>query len=150
MELSAFLQLNREEIIGLASGSLSRIPVEYRQKDGRTANRDRVEELFNLTLLSIETRNYLPLIDFSEKLAKERFDEYYDLHDIQVMYNVLEEELWKKILDEFNPEEFQDSLSLISTILGFGKEMIATTFSDLSANKAYRNPFEFGQVTLAF
>lgn len=150
MELSAFLQLNREEIIGLASGSLTRIPVEYRQKDGGTANKERVEELFNLTLLCLETRNYLPLIDFSERLAKERFIEYFDLHDIQVMFNVLEEELWKKVLDEYNPEEYKDSLSLISTILGFGKEMISVTYSDLSSDKAYRNPFEFDHITLAF
>jgi hypothetical protein len=150
MELTAFLQMNRGEIVGLALGSLSRAPLEFFKEEGHTISKERIRELFDLTLKSIETKNYLPLIDFSESLAKERYEQYHDLHDVQIAFNVLEEEIWKKIIEEYNPKEYQDSLALVTTIIGLGKEMLAATYGNLSSEKVYIKPFEFGQVALAF
>ena len=150
MDLAPLLRLNRGEIIGLAAESLRRAPLEHYIEEGHDENYDTMTELFDLTIQCIDTRNYLPLIDFAERLARERFEQYYDLHDVHIAFNVLEEEIWKKITDELDPKYYQEALSLVSTVVGFGKEMLAETFGQLSSEKVYIKPYEYGLVSVAY
>jgi hypothetical protein len=56
----------------------------------------------------------------------------FDLHEVHTAYNVLEEEIWKVILKDINPNEVGNALGLISTILGTGKETLALTYISLT------------------
>ena len=150
MDLSVFLKLNRKEITALAAESFSRAPLEFTNEEGVVADRDRITILFDLTVQCLATKNYLPLIRFSENLARERYEQYYDLHDVHIAFNVLEEEIWKKITDDFDPKEFRSALALITTVIGFAKEMLASKYSSLSSDKVYIKACDYGMLSVAY
>jgi hypothetical protein len=70
---------------------------------------------------------------YAEKIAKERFDAGFDLHEVHTAFNVLEETIWKKVVENVEPSGLGKALGLISTVLGAGKESLALTYVSLAS-----------------
>jgi hypothetical protein len=132
MNLSNYLKQNQQELIRTAFEGLLRSNLKHYSSATANENWQRIEKLFDLTLKSVENKSLVEMIEYSEKIAAERFNMGFDLHEVHTAYNVLEETLWKEILNNIEMKEIGKALGLVSTILGAGKETLALTYLSLA------------------
>jgi hypothetical protein len=132
MNIIECLRQNQIEIIRSAFDSLLRSNLKHYSASSANENWHRIEKLFDLAFNSIKDKSLVEMIAFSEKVAAERYNSGYDLHEVHTAYNVLEEEIWKVILRDLDPKDVGKALGLVSTILGTGKETLALTYISLT------------------
>lgn len=135
MHLHEFLKSERESTLELATTGLSRTPLRSYKLSGDVTNRERLAHLFDITVESIRRKNLIPMMEFSEKIAEERYLQQFELQEVQTAFNVLEEVIWEKISEKIDPREFPKAFGLVSTVMGFGKESLATTYLSLVTQK---------------
>lgn len=80
------------------------------------------------TRRAVLTRNAGPLLDHADRVADERFTAGFDLFEVQIAFNALEEAIWREVLDHLPSDEQPGALGLISTALGIGKDALARGF----------------------
>ncbi len=135
MHVHHLLQEERESILTSATEELNRSPLKhYRESDEKT-NKDRLTRLFDITVECIRTKNLIPMAEFADKIANERYRQHFDLYEVHKAFNVLEEIIWEKITEKTDPTEYPRSFGLVSTVLGFGKESLAVTYLSLVSSK---------------
>lgn len=138
MSLEEILKNNQTEIINAAFYSLERSHLKHYNSSAADENWQRLATLFDLTFKCIKTKNLIDIAEYSEKIANERYKSGFDLIEVYTAYNVLEEEIWKTIIKEPEIVEFTESLGLISTVLGKGKETLAVTYVSLASKSKVR------------
>ncbi len=135
MKLQEILVNNQTDIINEAFYSLERSHLKHYDTSRADENWQRLAKLFDLTLTGVKSKSLLDMVTYSEKIAKERYESGFDLHEVHTAYNVLEESIWKAIIKEVNQDELAESLGLISTVLGTGKESLAIAYVSLSGKQ---------------
>ena len=133
-DTAAFLEREREPILRSAGESLLRMHPRHYESAGPEAVRERLGTLFDHLVDGVEKRDLGAMIDFAQRIAEERFDAGYDLSEVQVAFNALEEACWSRILAEVDPAQLAEALGLIGTVLGAGKDALARTYVSLAAN----------------
>ena len=73
------------------------------------------------------------MIAHAEQIATERFNAGFDLWEVQTAFNVLEETIWVRIFQNFPPAELAQTLGLVSTVLGAGKDTLARKYVSLAS-----------------
>jgi len=132
MNLVECLEHNQNEIIRTSFDALLRSNLKHYSSSNANENWQRLEKLFDLTLISIKNKSLVDIIEYSEKIASTRYNSGFDLHEVHTAYNVLEEALWKEIMNNLDSKEIGNALGLVSTILGTGKETLALTYISLT------------------
>lgn len=132
MELNEFLNYYKTDILNEAAEALQRAQLKSYSIASSEQNKNRLELLLNHTIVGVENKNLVGMTEYSEKIANERFKAGFDLHEVHTAFNVLEETIWKKIIDNYEPSELGKALGLISTVLGAGKESLAITYVTLA------------------
>jgi len=132
MEIHKFLSDNSAEILDAACSSLSRAKLKHYDCSAESENRSRLEKLLKLTTEAIKKKNLLPMVNYMEKTAKERYNAGFDYSEVHSAINVLEETVWKKINSNIDPSEIGEALGLVSTVLGAAKESLALSYISLS------------------
>jgi hypothetical protein len=135
MELREILINNQTEIINEAFELLQRSHLKHYDSSRADENWQRLAKLLDLTVNGIQTKSLVEMITYSEKVAKERYESGFDLHEVHTAYNVIEEVMWKKIINEIEPKKLAEALGLISTILGTGKESLALAYVALASKQ---------------
>ena len=133
MALDRILHDRMNEILADAEKSLCSARLTNYEKAGEEHNRRKLKALYTLTVRAISERNLGPMLAHAEEIARERFEAGFDLSEIQTAFNVLEEALWKFIIKNLPPVEFGDAIGLVSTVLGAGKDILATTYVALAS-----------------
>jgi hypothetical protein len=133
MNLIELLEEKADEILFEANSALARAHLEHYEEAGIEQSMQHLKTLYYLTLQRVKYRNMGPVIDYAEQIAQERFTSGFNLHEVLTAFNVLEETIWKQITDELPPSEFAEALGLVSTALGAGKDVLATTYVSLAA-----------------
>lgn len=137
MNLLQLLQERETLIIDEATEALSRSQLKHYNSAGASWNRQRLKALYDLARTSIRERNLIPLMDYMDQIARERFAAGFDIHEIQTAVNVLEESIWRQISQLVPPDELAEAFGLVSTVLGAAKDTLARTYVSLaSQNKA--------------
>lgn len=139
MKLHEILVNNQTDIINEAFYSLERSHLKHYDTSRADENWQRLAKLFDLTLNGIKTKSLVDIVNYSEKVAKERYESGFDLHEVHTAYNVLEESLWKIIVKEIEPSQLPESLGLISTVLGTGKESLALAYVSLASKQKVKS-----------
>ncbi len=139
MKLQEILVNNQTDIINEAFYSLERSHLKHYDSSRADENWQRLAKLFDLTLNGVKTKSLIDIVNYSEKVAKERYESGFDLHEVHTAYNVLEESLWKIIVKEIPPTELPESLGLISTVLGTGKEALAIAYVSLASKQKVKS-----------
>ena len=139
MKLHELLSKNQTDIINEAFYSLQRSHLKHYDSSRADENWQRLAKLFDLTLNSVKTKSLVEMINYSETVAKERFESGFDLHEVHTAYNVLEESLWKNIIKEIEPANLPEYLGLISTVLGTGKESLALAYVSLASKQKVKS-----------
>lgn len=132
MELIEYLNKNSSNIIDEASQALQRTSLKHYNKSTLEENRTRIQKLFELTLKSISEKSLVAMLEYSEEVAKTRFNTGFDFHEVHAAFNVLEETIWTNIIKDINTDQLGNWLGLISTVLGAGKESLAVTYISLA------------------
>ena len=89
--------------------------------------------LYKLLVQCIQDNDLIPMVNYAENLAKERFASGFDLQEVQVAFNVLEESLWKQLIKACPPAELAKALGLVSTVQGAGKDALAREYVALAS-----------------
>jgi hypothetical protein len=139
MKLQEILVNNQTDIINDAFYSLQRSHLKHYDSSRADENWQRLAKLFDLTLNGVKTRSLVDMVTYSEKIAKERYESGFDLHEVHSAYNVLEETIWKAIIKEIDSADLAESLGLISTVLGTGKEALALAYVSLASKQKVKS-----------
>lgn len=133
MPLAELLLLRREAILDAADAALARSHLVHYEAAGAAARRQRLAELYDLVERAVAERNLTPLLAHAEQIARERFEAGFDLMEVQAAFNVLEEQIWRRIVQEVPPAELAETLGLIGTALGAGKDRLAAAYVALAS-----------------
>lgn len=139
MKLHEILVNNQTDIINEAFYSLERSHLKHYDSSRADENWQRLAKLFDLTLNGVKNRSLVEMVIYSEKIAKERYESGFDLHEVHTAYNVLEESIWKAIIKEVDSAELAESLGLIGTVLGTGKEALAIAYVSLASKQKVKS-----------
>jgi hypothetical protein len=77
-------------------------------------------------------KELIPILNYTEKIAKERYSSGYDIFEVQTAINTLESIIWNKIFKLTRPDKLAESLGMISTILGAGKDNLARIYVSMA------------------
>ena len=133
MKLIQLLEAHEDEILAEATLSLARAHLKHYGPEDIQENERRLQRLYELVVKSIKNRELGAIVDYARRLAQERFAAGYDLHEVQVAFNVLEEAIWRRIVQEIAPSELAEALGLVSTVHGVAKDVLATTYVTLAS-----------------
>ena len=132
MNLITLLETKENEIIEEASQTLMCAHLKHYEVAGLEKNKQRLITLYNLTVQCVKNRHLSPVTAYAAKIAEERFLADYDLHEVQMLFNILEETLWNQIINNLPASTLAEALGLVSTVLGTGKDTLASTYVSLA------------------
>lgn len=133
MELIQFLEAEGEQIVIEASEALSRSNLSRYNEAGPNVSRERLAELFRLTVAGIRDRDLTPVIEYMNQVARDRYHAGYAIREVQIAINVLEEAIWTHVVRAMSPDQLAEALGLVSTTLGAAKDALARTYVTLAS-----------------
>lgn len=133
-DIAAFLSREREAILHAASDSLARMHLRHYESAAPDTVEQRLGTLFDRLVDGVARRNLGPMIAYAEQVAEERYEAGYDLSEVQIAFNALEEAGWSRIIAELDPPELAEALGLVGTVLGAGKDALARRYVSLAAD----------------
>jgi hypothetical protein len=139
MTTEELLKNNQTEIITAAFYSLERSHLKHYDTSASSENWQRLAKLFDLTLNCIKSKSLVDIVEYSDNIAEERFKSGFDLIEVYTAYNVLEEEIWKTIIKQGEKINLTESLGLVSTVIGKGKETLAVTYVSLAGKSKIKS-----------
>jgi len=146
MDIIQLLEEHAAAIVDTAVEALERVALKHYKSRETGKNRERLNKLFELAADSISRKNLIPMVEYSELVARERFQEGFDIQEVQSAYNVLEEVLWKQITENMSPDDYPEAFGMVSTVLGAGKQALAIEYVSLASKRHVRSldlSFEF-------
>lgn len=132
MDLVVLLTDRQAEIVAEATEIVQRSRLQRYSEAGPGQATDRLNRLYGLMLTSLQSRNLVPVIDYMTQVAAERFEAGYDLREVQTVINVLEETIWKVVVQSVPTEQLAESLGLVGTVLGAAKDSLARAYVSLA------------------
>ncbi len=105
------------------------------ERDGKEATRQRLEVLFDHVARAVLRRDLCELLDYAERIAKQRFEASFDLSEVQTAFFMLEEAISRRALARVSPPELAEALGLVGTAMRRGKDAFARAYISL-ANRA--------------
>jgi hypothetical protein len=135
MDVAACLLQTRSEVLDEAYGTLERSHPAHYEAMGEPVTRERLDELFSLVVSTLQTRDVAALSVFVQQLATRRFDEGFDLSEVQAAMNALEGAMWRRVVAVAPADELADAIGMLSTVLGFAKDTLARTWVSLASRR---------------
>jgi hypothetical protein len=132
-DLLAMLDRGSAGIVDEAATALDRSHLPHYEGLAAEERVRRLRSLFDVVRLSLQTRDLVPIHDYAEHLARERFDAGFDIAEVLTAFNVLEEELWRRTVAEAAPAQLADAIGMVSTVLGAGKSSLACAYVALAS-----------------
>jgi hypothetical protein len=131
MELPRLLEDSRAESVADAIQGLARATLPHYTASRAEQNRERLARLYDLTTACVATRTLLPMIEYAQGVARERYKDGFDLEEVHTAFNVLEEVIWRRITARMEPSQYPEAFGLVSTVLGAGKQALAMEYVSL-------------------
>lgn len=138
MDLVALLRERADDLVRDAVGELHEARLEHYEVDGVEVACDRLSDLLGLTVSCLEARRADPIVDWADRVGRERFAAGYELREVQTSINILEEALWRRVFSSVGPDELGRALGLISSVLGMARDTLAQTYVDLASGSRRR------------
>jgi hypothetical protein len=135
MDLSAMLTEATPGVLEEAYVALHRRHVTHYELAGETFTRQALSDLFDLVVTAIRTRDLVPMSAYSEMIARERFNNGFDISEVQMAFNSLEEAMWHRVVSAEPLDDIAEAVGLLSTVLGFGKDAVACKYLSLACRR---------------
>jgi hypothetical protein len=132
-ETASFLAREREPILRAASDSLARMHLRHYESATPDSVQERLSALFEQLVEGVTRRDLGPMIAHAERVAEERFQAGYDLAEVQIAFNALEEASWSRAIAVIDASHLAQALGLIGTVLGAGKDALARRYVSLAS-----------------
>ncbi|MBE2200284.1 MAG: hypothetical protein IAE79_16840 [Anaerolinea sp.] len=133
MELIQLLETKQSEIVADAHKSLERVQLKRYTDAGAEKRQAYLEQLYKLLVTSIKERNLAKIVQYAEHIAQERYEANFSLLEVQTGFNVLEEAIWKRIVEDIPPADLAEAIGLVSTVHGAGKDALARQYVSLAS-----------------
>ncbi len=135
MDCAALLLESRSSIVDESYAVLERSHVRHYEAAGEELTRQRLEGLFDLVVTAIRDRDLSAVSASAQRVAEERFAAGFDIGEVQAAFNALEEAMWRSVVSSTDPADLAEATGLLSTVLGFGKDVLARTYVSLAARR---------------
>ena len=135
MDLDALLLEAEPGVLDEAYSALHRSHVTHYELAGETITRQALADLFRLVVAAIRSRDLAAMSAYSEEIAVERFNDGYDISEVQMAFNSLEEAMWRCVVSMEPPGDLAEAIGLLSTVLGFGKDAVARRYLSLACKR---------------
>jgi hypothetical protein len=135
VNLDDLLLQQRSDVLDEAFAALKRSSVAHYEHAGDEFTRDRLSELFDLVVTALHDRQLGPVSAYCEGIAERRFSAGFDISEVQAAFNTLEEAMWRRVAEGVPAAELAESIGLLSTILGFGKDALARRYVSLATER---------------
>ena len=127
-EMSAVLAGAQGRIVDEAVAALERRDQAHRRAASAADRRRYVRDLLGLVVQCVRERGTEPIIASSRQVAADRFATGFDIAEIQGEFSVLEEVLWRHVVNALAGDQRIEAQRLVSTILGAGRDAVARTY----------------------
>jgi len=134
MDLLELLKTDEQRILEAATQAIGRGQLTHYAKSSAETNRQRLRVLFGLVRQCIEQHTLLPMLEYVESVAEERFLTGFDLQEVQCGFNVLEEVIWREIAARLEPAQYPQAFGLAATVLGAGRDALARRYVSLASS----------------
>ena len=124
----------RGTILERAAAALERSHQRHYEVAGPAISKDRLAELLALTVSTIRERDLIPMVEHSTQVAIDRFEAGFDISEVQCAFNVLEEAIWERIVAVTPAEQLAESVGMVGTALGAGRDALARTYVSSAAH----------------
>lgn len=124
-----------DAIVDSAAEALQRSGLRHYAEAGPDAARDRLDQLYTLVVQCVSTRDLVPMIEHTTRIAHERFEAGFDISEVHTAFNVLEEAIWTKVIEATAPRDLAEALGLVGTVLGAGRDALACTYVSLASHQ---------------
>lgn len=131
----AILERAGSQILDRATASLKHAHDAHYEAAGEQFARDRLEDLFDLVVAAIASRDLTQVVGYCEQVARERFSSGFDVGEVQDAINALESAMWRELVANEPPEDLAQGIGLLSTVLGAGKDALARTYVSLASKR---------------
>ena len=128
MTFLELLKTNPDKILFDATEFLVRSDLEHYNKLNPERVRARLARLYFITRECVELNSNDSIKKYMEDIGKERFESGYELYEVQTAINILEECLWKNIIERVNKNEHLSSLLRSHEIMCAAKGALAKSY----------------------
>lgn len=139
MELYPLLKQLEPEIVDEAGAVLARAHVVHYELVGKVLTHHRLEDLYAVVLDALRTRDLSGVGRYAERLATDRFSEGFGIAEVQDAFSVLEQAIWRRLVDVLPARDLPGALALLSSVMGFGKDELSRTYVELAAQRHSRS-----------
>src|SRR5665647_1726638 len=129
MDLDDLLLEAESGVVDEAYSALHRAHVTHYELAGEAFTRQALDSLFRLVLDAIRNR------DLAEGSALDRFNHGYDISEVQMAFNSLEDAMWRRAVSKATPGDLAKAVGLLSTVLGYGKDAVARKYLSLACQR---------------
>jgi hypothetical protein len=133
MDVAQVLKQAEDTILEEACATLGRSHVTHYETAGDAFTRHGLLDLFRLVVDAIKDRDLAEMSVYADQVAKRRFDQGFDLAEVQAAFNALEEAMWRHLVAVSPQDELAEAVGLLSTVLGYGKDSLARTYVSLAS-----------------
>jgi hypothetical protein len=135
MELDALLLEAETEVLDAAYSSLHGSHVTHYELAGEEFTRQALADLFRLVVTAIQTRDLASISSYADAIAVARFNNGYDISEVQMAFNALEDAMWRRVVSAEPPSDLAEAIGLLSTVLGYGKDAVARKYLSLACKR---------------
>jgi hypothetical protein len=135
MELETLLSEAETEVLDAAYSSLHGSHVTHYELAGEAFTRQALTDLFRLVVTTIRTRDLAAISGYADGIAVARFNDGYDISEVQMAFNALEDAMWRRVVSVEPPGDLAEAIGLLSTVLGYGKDAVARKYLSLACKR---------------
>ena len=133
MAVEDLLAEQRSEVLDQALAALRRSGARHYERSGGDFTREHLAQLFDLVVRALQDRQLEPVNRYCEMVAEQRFAAGFGVSEVQTAFNVLEEAMWRHVVDGVPSADLPEAVGLLSTILGVGKDALARRYVSLAS-----------------
>jgi hypothetical protein len=127
-DVAALLSAHRGPVLERATTEVAARRLPHYEAVGPAEIHDRLAALLDVVVRASRERNLEPVVAYSDELARTRQHTGHELSEVQTAINVLEEQLWRVVLDGAQADCHGQGLGVVSTILGAVKDRLACDY----------------------
>jgi hypothetical protein len=139
MDVAALLLDAESDIVDDSFAQLQHSHVTHYESAGEELTRQRLDELFRLVVSAIRDRDLSAVAGYATKIATERFEQGFDIGEVQAAFNALEQAIWRRVVAGTPPADLAEATGLVGTVLGHGKDVLARTYVSLASQRHVRS-----------
>jgi len=135
VDVYAVLKQMTTEILDAAEHMLRTAHFAHYESWGDQLTRASLGDLYEHIMISLHHRDLAHIIRHCEQLAADRFNDGFELVEVQTTFNALEQTMWKSWVDAAPAQEVAEGVGMLSAVLGAGKDAAARTYVRLASHR---------------